>query len=74
MRGTANAMNLPPDELQESELEAKALAVLIDKLSLAGHTVHTGRAGGFTVSRWGMARHCQDFDSLRDFACQLGVA
>lgn len=60
--------NLPSDE---AELDAKATAILIDKLSLAGHAVHAGRAGGFTVTRWGMSRHCQDFDSLRAFAHQL---
>lgn len=67
-----NTANPPPDELQEAELEAAAIAALIEKLKAAGHEVHAGKAGDYLVSRWGMSRHCQDSESLRDFACQLG--
>lgn len=70
---TTNAIALPPDELQEAELEAKATATLIAKLALAGHTVHAGKAGDYLVSRWGMSRHCQDLESLQTFADRLGV-
>jgi hypothetical protein len=63
----------PADELQDADLEAKATETLIAKLALAGHTVHAGRAGDFMVTRRGISRHCQDFDSLQAFARQLGV-
>lgn len=64
---------IPPDDLQNGVLDAKATAVLIEKLTLAGHTVHADKSGGYTVARWAMSRHCMDFESLREFAKQLGV-
>ena len=70
---TTNSVTLPPDEILEAELEAKATATLIAKLALAGHAVHAGRAGDFMVTRRGISRHCQNFDSLEAFACQLVV-
>ena len=64
---------IPPDDLQDVDLDAKATAALIEKLTLAGHTVHANRSGSFTVGRWGMSRHCLDLESLQAFAGQLGV-
>ena len=68
-----NSVTLPPDEILAAELEAKSAATLIEKLALSGHVVHAGRTGDFTVTRWGHSRHCQDFESLRSFAGQMGV-
>lgn len=73
MSAPTTSVALPPDEILEEELEAKATATLIEKLQAAGHDVHAGKAGDFTVSRWGMSRHCQDFESLQSFAQQVGA-
>jgi hypothetical protein len=61
------------DDLQDADRAAKAAAALIEKLTLAGHTVHVNRFGSFMVSRWSMSRHCLDLESLQAFADQVGV-
>lgn len=61
------------DAPQEAEISSQEIAALVEKLCNAGHAVHAGRSGDFTVNRWGYSRHCLDAFSLRDFACQLGV-
>lgn len=68
-----NTVNQPPDDPKDDQPDAKAVVSLIEKLSLAGHSVYSGKHGDFLVSKWGLSRHCQDSESLRDFARQLGV-
>jgi hypothetical protein len=51
----------------------KAIATQLASLALAGHAVHTGSAGDFTVCKYGMTRYCKDFAELQDFAKKLGV-
>lgn len=54
--------------------DGKALATQLQRLALAGHTVHRGDIGDFTVCKYGMSRYCQDFAALQDFAKMLGVS
>ena len=51
----------------------KLIATQLAHLALAGHTVYRGRAGDFTVCKYGMSRYCTDFAELQAFARQLGV-
>ena len=51
----------------------KAMATEIARLALAGHAVHKGHCGDFTVCKYGMTRYCQDFDELQAFSRKLGV-
>ena len=62
---TANDDEQPPD--------GKVIDTLIAKLAIAGHAVHQGHCGDFTVGRWGMSRYCQDAKALKAFAAQVGV-
>ena len=51
----------------------KPTAHLIAQLTVAGHTIHKGHAGDFTVCKYGMTRYCKDFAELQAFSKQLGV-
>jgi hypothetical protein len=51
----------------------KAVANQIARLALAGHAVHKGQSGDYTVCKYGMTRYCEDFAELQAFARQLGV-
>ena len=62
---------VPAAETMAQILEEEAIADLTQKLTLAGHTVHADKAGGYTVTRWGHCRRCMDADSLRAFAHQV---
>lgn len=53
--------------------DPKAIATLIAQLALAGHAVHKGRHGDYTVCKYGMSRYCQDAAELAAFAKKLGV-
>lgn len=53
--------------------DGKAIANQIARLALAGHIVHQGGAGDYTVCKYGMTRYCKDFAELQAFARQLGV-
>jgi hypothetical protein len=53
--------------------DAKAMATQLARLALAGHVVHKGSAGDYTVCKYGMARYCKDFAELQTFSRQLGV-
>lgn len=55
------------------EQNSKAISTQIAKLALAGHAVHKGGIGDFTVCKYGMTRYCKDFAELHAFARQLGV-
>lgn len=52
---------------------SKEISTQIAALALAGHHVHRGADGDFTVSKWGLSRHCENFKELQAFAQQLGV-
>jgi hypothetical protein len=62
---TGGAINQDPD--------GKAIATQLARFALAGHTVHKGSVGDFTVCKYGMTRYCKDFTELQAFAKQLGV-
>jgi len=51
----------------------KAVATQIARLALAGHVVHKGKRGDYTVCKYGLTRYCKDFVELQAFARQLGV-
>ena len=53
--------------------DGKAIANQMARLALAGHIVHRGDIGDFTVCKYGMTRYCKDFAELQAFARQLGV-
>lgn len=46
---------------------------LIDALVKHGHAVHKHPNRDFLVCKYGMSRYCQDVESLKAFAKQLGV-
>jgi len=50
-----------------------SIGELIARLALAGHVVHKGQHGDYTVSKYGMTRYCQDAAELAAFAKLLGV-
>jgi hypothetical protein len=53
--------------------QQKAIANQIARLALAGHAVHKGQNGDFTVCKYGMTRFCANFAELQAFAVKLGV-
>jgi len=53
--------------------DRKAIATQIARLALAGHAVHKGQHGDYTVCKYGMTRYCQDAAELAAFAKLLGV-
>lgn len=53
--------------------DGKSIATQLAHLALAGHVVHCGDMGDFTVCKCGMTRYCKDFAELQAFARQLGV-
>ena len=68
-----NSSNSPTDEAINQAYDGKAIATQIARLALAGHIVHKGSAGDFTVCKYGMTRYYKDFTELQAFARQLGV-
>ena len=68
-----NGANFPTDGAINQAHDGKATATQLAHLALAGHTVHKGGAGDFTVCKYGMTRYCKDFAELQDFAKQLGI-
>jgi hypothetical protein len=68
-----NGANFRTDGAINQAHDGKAIASQLARLALAGHTVHKGGAGDFTVCKYGMTRYCKDFAELQDFAKQLGV-
>ena len=53
--------------------QRKEEATLLARLALAGHVVHRGRCGDYTVCKYGYAHYCQDLIELQAFAVRLGV-
>ena len=68
-----NQMDFRTGEATGQRPDGKVIATLIAKLALAGHAVHQGHCGDFTVGRWGMSRYCQDAKAQKAFAIQVGV-
>ena len=68
-----NGANFRTGEPIQQAHDGKAIATQLARLALAGHTVHEGGAGDFTVCKYGMTRYCKDFAELEAFARQLGV-
>ena len=65
--------NFPTDGAINQAPDGKAIATQLARLALAGHTVHKGGAGDFTVCKYGMTRYCKDFAELEAFAKQVGA-
>ncbi|MEO6624976.1 MAG: hypothetical protein ABIN37_09105 [Burkholderiaceae bacterium] len=40
---------------------------------MAGHVVHEGDVGDFTICKYGMSKYCRNPIELREFAHELGV-
>jgi hypothetical protein len=53
---------------------AKAVFTQIAELALAGHAVHELPGGAFMVTKYGLVKHCENFDELQVFARKLGVS
>jgi hypothetical protein len=53
---------------------SKAIATQIAEFAMAGHAVHQLVNGGYSVTRWDLARHCADFAELQSLARQMGVS
>lgn len=68
-----NGANFRTVEAIEQAHDGKAIANQLARLALAGHTVHKGSAGDFTVCKYGMTRYCKDFAELEAFARQVGA-
>ena len=58
----------------EQAPNGKAIATEIARLALAGHAVHKGNCGDFTVCKYGMAKYCQDFAELQSFSRKVGAS
>lgn len=51
----------------------KVIAAEIARLVRAGHAVHKGSQGDFTVRKYGLSMYCEDFIELQAFSRKLGV-
>lgn len=71
-QGFGNQPNNASNSATDPNL-SKAISTQIAALALAGHVVHKGTDGDYTVSKWGLSRYCKNFAELQDFARQLGV-
>jgi len=63
----------PNGESSEHATSGKAIATEIARLALAGHAVHKGSEGDFTVCKYGLSMYCEDFTELQAFSRRLGV-
>ena len=68
-----NGADFRTDGATEQAPSGKAIATQLAQLAIAGHVVHKGPCGDYTVCKYGMTRYCQDFEALQDFDRQLGV-
>ena len=50
------------------------IAAEIARLMLAGHAVYKGNAKDFTVCKYGLAKHCQNFEEIQAFSRKLGLS
>lgn len=72
MTNTNNSYSLTGGGIQQAP-DAKDIATQIARLALAGHVVHKGSEGDFTVCKYGLTRYCENFAELVAFARKLGV-
>jgi len=63
-----------PQKDSNNSADFTASANQIARLALAGHTVHKGIHGDFTVCKFGLTRYCADHQALAAFARQVGAA
>lgn len=68
-----NGANFRTDGAIQQAHDGNAIANQLAHLTQAGHIVHKGGAGDFTVCKYGMTRYCKDFAELQAFARQVGV-
>ena len=66
---STNDLDYPTGKRQRKEE-----STLLARLALAGHVVHRGRCGDYTVCKYGYAHYCQDVIELQAFAIRLGVS
>lgn len=58
---------------QKTERDFNPTAMLIARLKQRGYSVTRTLVGGFNVSRWGMLRHCSDYETLYEFSRKVGA-
>ena len=63
---TDNAIVAPAEKIGNT-------AYLIARLALLGHTVRRGTNDDYFVGKWGVSRHCPDFNALQVFAKTVGI-
>lgn len=63
-----------PVNFQYAVISSKAIATEIARFGLAGHVVHTGNAGDFTICKYGLAKYCQNFAELQAFSRKVGAS
>ncbi len=51
----------------------RALLALFGRMAKAGHVVYHLPDGTFLCSKFGLTRHCNNFDELEQFAARLGL-
>ncbi len=68
-----NGANFLTDGASQQALDGNAIANQIGRLALAGHVVHRGSLGDFTVCKYSLTRYCANFAELAAFARRLGV-
>ena len=69
-----NGANFRTDDAIDQAHDGNAIAAQLARLALAGHVVHKGSAGDFTVCKYAMVRYCKDFTALVAFAKKVGAA
>ena len=77
--GAINTEGLATDTTNDlnfatGQRHSKAIATQIAEFAIAGHAVHQLADGGFSVTRWDLARRCADFGDLQSLARQMGVS
>ena len=68
-----NGANFRTDGAIQQAHDGKATATQLAHLALAGHIVHKGGAGDYSVCKFGMTRYCKDIAELEAFAKQVGA-
>jgi hypothetical protein len=62
-----------PLQPSDDAASAKRVATLVALFAMNGWELRASPSGGYTVSRWGHARHCTSPDAVEAFAKQVGV-
>lgn len=74
LQSNTNSVSFPIDEAINQAYGGNAISSQLARLALAGHIVHLGEIGDFSVCKCGMTSYCKDFAKLQAFARQLGVS